>query len=160
MISYWVPVISVTHTLGFESKRCSYATFRSHSLSCFHHRIRRWFLNLLSKFHSHRCVWGSHDLWSENGFKIGVWRPEYSRRTWAVREREVHGQRPCFGHHVWRSWATWSGQASTPMWHTRATRPWSDVASSHWPVCSFLSLPFKYSNSLQFILKKKKLNLV
>ena len=29
LIPYWVPVISVTHTLSFESKRCSYATFRS-----------------------------------------------------------------------------------------------------------------------------------
>ena len=61
MIPYWVPVISVTHSLGFESKRCSYATLHSHSLSRFRRCFPRWFLNIFVKFLSRRRAYGSHD---------------------------------------------------------------------------------------------------
>ena len=61
MIPYWVPVISVTHSLGFESKRCSYATLHSHSLNRFRRCFPRWFLNIFTKFFSLCCAYGSHD---------------------------------------------------------------------------------------------------
>ena len=50
LISYWVPAISVTHSLGFESKRYSYATLCSHSLSCLRRCFPRWIVNLFTNF--------------------------------------------------------------------------------------------------------------
>ena len=49
MFPYWVLVVSVTHSFSFGSKRCSYATFRSHSLSWLHRHFSRWFINHFSK---------------------------------------------------------------------------------------------------------------
>ena len=57
-----------------------------------------------------------------NGFKIGVRRPEYGRRTCEVRERSERGQRPSLGHPVWRPCATRANQPSGPVWPTRPTR--------------------------------------
>ena len=88
LIPYWVSVILVTHTLGFESKRCSYATLHSHSLSRFRRCFPRWFLNIFAKFLSLHCACGSHDSYSEDGFKIRVRRPENGRRTRRVRVRQ------------------------------------------------------------------------
>ena len=59
MISYdslLSSVISVTHSLGFESKLGSYATLRSHTLCCLRRRVSSQILKLLSKFHSRSCA--------------------------------------------------------------------------------------------------------
>ena len=64
------------------------------------------------------------------------WRPEYSRRTRAMRERDVHGQRPCLSHHVWRPCDTRPEQPSGPVCHTRPTRA-ADMAPRDWWLLSF-----------------------
>ena len=126
LISYWVPVVSVTHSFSFESKRCSYATFHSHSLSWFHRRFPRWFLNHFSKLLvfivSKRVTVRNPKIDSKSEFGC----PRYNWRTWGSAQgrkwprghvwpkpwvsRGPHGQRgslPRVAHAPPTGWVMW-----------------------------------------------------